>query len=112
MQNGLNVEKDLYDALMRLGKGPANIISTALYIQSNLVSPNVVEHGSVGRTSIGLYRRGDYTTMDYSPQEIEILEDLRDILLMGGTTLTVVPEIQRVKFQKNILNVAMSSLPT
>lgn len=44
VQNGLNVEKDLYDALVKLGNGSPSIISTALYIGTNLLAPNVVEH--------------------------------------------------------------------
>lgn len=44
LQNGLNVEIDLYEALNKLGKGSPSIISTALYIGTNLLAPNVVEH--------------------------------------------------------------------
>jgi 2-dehydropantoate 2-reductase len=44
-QNGLNVEVDLYNALKELGKGEPKIISTAVYIGTNLSGDNVVEHG-------------------------------------------------------------------
>jgi len=44
MQNGLNVEVDLYEALKDLkGKEPS-VISTAVWIGTNLKAPNVVEH--------------------------------------------------------------------
>ena len=43
-QNGLNVEVDLYDAIKKLGKSEPKIISTAVFIATNLISGNVVEH--------------------------------------------------------------------
>lgn len=47
-----------------------------------------------------------------SSEETALLQDLGVILSTGGTTLTIVPEIQRIKFQKNFWNVAFSSLAT
>lgn len=44
MQNGLNVEIELYDSLKVLGKGEPRIISTGVWINTNLIAPNVVEH--------------------------------------------------------------------
>jgi 2-dehydropantoate 2-reductase len=49
VQNGLNVEVDLYNAIKALDKGEPSIISTALWIGTNLVAPNVVEHGDFVR---------------------------------------------------------------
>ena len=46
VQNGLNVEVDLYDAIKALGRGDPSIISTALWIGTNLLGPNVVEHNN------------------------------------------------------------------
>ncbi|KAF5350522.1 hypothetical protein D9756_008707 [Leucocoprinus leucothites] len=112
VQNGLNVEKDLYDALVKLGKGAPSIVGTALYILANSLGANIVEHDSFDRLSIGVYRNHDYKTATNSPEEAELLKDLGNILSTGGTTLTIVPEIQRVKFQKNLWNVALSSLAT
>lgn len=43
-QNGLNVEVDLFRALKSLGKGDPKIISTAIYVASNLLQDNVVKH--------------------------------------------------------------------
>lgn len=43
-QNGLNVEIDLYNALKELDKGEPKIISTAVYIGTNLSGDNVIEH--------------------------------------------------------------------
>jgi hypothetical protein len=45
LQNGLNVERDLYDAIEKLRKGPPSIISAALWIATNLQEGNVVVHG-------------------------------------------------------------------
>jgi len=45
LQNGLNVEVDLYNSLKALGRGEPTIISTAVWILTNLLTPNVVEHG-------------------------------------------------------------------
>ena len=44
MQNGLNVEKDLYHAITALGKGEPRIISSSVFIGTNLIAPNVVGH--------------------------------------------------------------------
>jgi 2-dehydropantoate 2-reductase len=44
LQNGLNVEVDLYHSLKELGKGEPSIISTSLWTGTNLLQPNVVEH--------------------------------------------------------------------
>lgn len=59
-----------------------------------------------------MYRPGDYTTSTNSPEEATLLEDFGKLLEAGGTTLTVVSEIQRIKFAKNFWNVAFSSFPT
>jgi 2-dehydropantoate 2-reductase len=45
VQNGLNVEVDLYDAIQRLGQGEPQIVSVALWIATNMLENNVVEHG-------------------------------------------------------------------
>jgi hypothetical protein len=44
LQNGLFVERDLYEAIKQLGKGEPTIISTALWIGTNLLEGNVVDH--------------------------------------------------------------------
>ena len=44
LQNGLNVEADLYKALLSLEKGPPKIISAAVAIITNMRGDNVVEH--------------------------------------------------------------------
>ena len=51
LQNGLNVEVDLYHAAKKLGKGEPRIISAALFIATNLLAPNVVQHGPVVSTT-------------------------------------------------------------
>jgi len=44
IQNGLNVEVDLYNSIKALDHGEPSIVSTALWIGANLLSPNLVEH--------------------------------------------------------------------
>ncbi|KAG6856711.1 hypothetical protein H0H87_001500 [Tephrocybe sp. NHM501043] len=108
LQNGLSVEVDLYHAIKQLGKEPS-IISTALWINANMLEANIVEHGISDRVSIGMYRHDDYTTETNTAAEIAILEDIRSILTTGGSEITIVPEVQRKKFAKNFWNVAFSS---
>lgn len=45
LQNGLNVEVDLYNAAKGLGQGIPKIVSAAVWIGTNLAAPNVVKHG-------------------------------------------------------------------
>lgn len=49
LQNGLNVERDLHDAIHKLDKGKPSIVGTALYVGTNLAASNVVEHNNVVR---------------------------------------------------------------
>ena len=59
-----------------------------------------------------MYRFNDFTTEKNSPREAAILREIGGILEGGGSTITVVPEIQRKKFAKNFWNVAFSSFST
>jgi len=112
LQNGLNVETDLYNAIKDIGQGEPRIVGTALWIGTNLLEPNVIEHGGFDRITIGMYRHKDFTTTVNTPQETAILEDISGILTSGGSDITIVPEIQRMKFSKNFWNVAFSSFAT
>lgn len=112
LQNGLNVEVDLYNALKELGNGDPSIISTALGIGTNLLAPNVVQHNDFDRVTLGKYRYNDRTTTENTSEEAALLKDLGGILEAGGSTVTIVPEIQRAKFAKNFWNVAFSSFAT
>lgn len=47
-----------------------------------------------------------------SPEESALLEDLGKLFGTGGTTISILPEIQRIKFNKNFWNVAFSSFAT
>ena len=42
MQNGLNVEKDLYNSIRRLNEEKPSIVSTAVYVGTTIVAPNEV----------------------------------------------------------------------
>ena len=44
MQNGMNIEVDLWNAIRALNQGTPKIIGTSLYIGSKQLAPNVVEH--------------------------------------------------------------------
>ena len=131
MQNGLNVEVDLYNALKAAGIDNPKILSTAVWIGTNLLAPNVVQHNDFvsrlrylartrrpqietyqDRVTLGVYRHMDRTTEVNTPEESALLHDFGSILEAGGTTLTIVPEIQRMKFAKNIWNVAFASFAT
>jgi 2-dehydropantoate 2-reductase len=57
---------------------------------------------------IGMYRPNDYTTTVNTPREVRILEKVTSILVAGGSETTYVPEVQRVKFIKNLRNIAFN----
>jgi 2-dehydropantoate 2-reductase len=63
------------------------------------------------RVSLGLYRP-DCTITTNTPSELAILTEFHDILEKGGSTVKIVPEIQRMKFSKNFWNIAFSSFAT
>ncbi|KAA1474388.1 6-phosphogluconate dehydrogenase C-terminal domain-like protein [Dentipellis sp. KUC8613] len=109
MQNGLNVERDLYHSLKAQNVDP-KIISTAVWIGTNMFGSNIVEHNNFDRVSMGVYRHDDFTTASNSESEGSLLNDFGGLLEAGGSTVTIVPEIQRVKFAKNFWNVAFSSI--
>ena len=52
VQNGLNVEVDTYHAVKALGQGEPRIIGCAVHVMTNLLSPNVVEHGDFVKCSL------------------------------------------------------------
>ncbi|KAF6751183.1 6-phosphogluconate dehydrogenase [Ephemerocybe angulata] len=112
LQNGLNVEVDLYHAVAALGKGVPRIVSVAVWIGTNLAGPNIVEHGGFDRLTLGIYRHEHRTAGHNTPEEQAILSDIGGILSAGGSEVTIVPEIQRQKFAKNFWNVAFSSYAT
>ena len=49
MQNGLNIEVELYEAIKNLKKGEPSIINTAIWIGTDLVEGNVIEHNDFVR---------------------------------------------------------------
>ncbi|KAJ3850394.1 ketopantoate reductase PanE/ApbA-domain-containing protein [Lentinula lateritia] len=114
LQNGLSVEQDLYDALVTLGEQPnSKIISTSLYTMTNITAPGVVEHLSMTDSIfLGIYRHGDFTTCVNSDEETKILARLAAPLDSGGFQVQLVPEIQRKKLAKNLINVVFASTAT
>ncbi|THH12646.1 hypothetical protein EW146_g7503 [Bondarzewia mesenterica] len=108
MQNGLNVEKDLYKAIESLGQVP-KIISTAhppIFIERIAEVKVTVKD----RVSMGTYRFNDFTTTTNTESEQALLSDFADVLSTGGSTVSVVPEIQRVKYAKNMWNAVFASV--
>ncbi|KAI0737284.1 6-phosphogluconate dehydrogenase C-terminal domain-like protein [Daedaleopsis nitida] len=104
MQNGLNVEVDLYDALKKLRPNEEpRIISTAVWIGTGLVEKNVVEHNDFDRVQMGIYRPSPAPVQN-TPSESALLDDFSSLLAVGGSETSVVHEIQRVKFAKNMWN--------
>lgn len=57
VQNGLGIEKDLHRALLENKKENTYIISSTLWIGTNLLSENVVEHAEFVRLSIGISQK-------------------------------------------------------
>ncbi|KAJ3737407.1 ketopantoate reductase PanE/ApbA-domain-containing protein [Lentinula guzmanii] len=110
LQNGLNIEVDLYRAIKSLGTpNEPRIINAGVYVFANLISANVVEHGPFARLDIGIYRPDDYKTMVNSPVEQQTLEQLKGLFHVCALYINIYPEIQRRKFAKNMLNIAYAA---
>lgn len=58
---------------------------------------------------LGIYRHNDYTTTVNSDSELRILDGVKNLLVKGGSNASVVPEIQRQKFHKNMYNVVFAA---
>ncbi|KZT00182.1 6-phosphogluconate dehydrogenase C-terminal domain-like protein [Laetiporus sulphureus 93-53] len=111
MQNGLNVEANLYETLKKLRPvEEPKIIGTALWTMANMRDGNVVEHNQSDRAVLGVYRTmANYT--DNTPEEAALLSTFADILIAGGAHVEIEPEIQRVKYNKNVYNVCFGVIP-
>ena len=66
--------------------------------------------GSLGRCACAADSHFDDEALP--PKPAHLLDDLANMLATGGSTVTVVPEIQRKKFAKNFWNVGFSSFAT
>ncbi|THV08024.1 6-phosphogluconate dehydrogenase C-terminal domain-like protein [Dendrothele bispora CBS 962.96] len=112
LQNGINVELDLYHAVKKLGQGEPRIIDSTLYIFCNLLAPDICEHGESDRLEIGIYRHEDNFTLVNSAAELEILDGIAGILKEGGGTIEIAGEIQRKKFAKDYFNMGYATFST
>ncbi|KIJ63666.1 hypothetical protein HYDPIDRAFT_92387 [Hydnomerulius pinastri MD-312] len=114
LQNGMGVERDLYTSIKGLAQGDPRIISTVVWIGTNLASKNKVVHNHFDRMTLGMYRHGDHLTTSNTDGEQAILSDFGSMLEPEGarTDVTIVPEIQRYKFAKTFWNIAFSSFST
>jgi len=61
---------------------------------------------------MGWYRHKKFSPVESTPEESNKIAELARIIEAGGGQVTVVPEIQRMKFRKNFWNVAYSSWST
>ncbi|TFK53109.1 6-phosphogluconate dehydrogenase C-terminal domain-like protein [Heliocybe sulcata] len=113
LQNGLNVEGDLYKAIKEANPAEdPRIISVALWIGTNLAAENVVHHNDFVRPTLGIYRPDNFTATSNTPSEQAVLDDFASLITSGGGRAYVVPEVQRIKFQKNFWNLVFSSTAT
>ncbi|KAL0566000.1 hypothetical protein V5O48_016019 [Marasmius crinis-equi] len=122
LQNGVGVERGLYSAIRRVEEEmsrtegsvalAARIVSTCVYCMGNLIAPDVVEYVEGHRLVIGAFRPGTVTITNNDAEETEILNELKGILEAGGGTVEIVPEIQRRKLEKNMLNLGFATLAT
>ncbi|KIJ37084.1 hypothetical protein M422DRAFT_69495 [Sphaerobolus stellatus SS14] len=111
VQNGLEVERDVYDAIKGLNVGEPKIISTALWIGTNLLPGNVISHvmASQERLSAGIYRPSFSPDVKNSPEEALILQEFAALFKGTDNKVTVLDEVQRVKFKKNFWNAGLGS---
>ncbi len=58
---------------------------------------------------MGIFRRTNLTATENTPAEAALLDELAGLLRAGGSQVTVVPEIQRVKFAKNMWNAVLGA---
>ncbi|EEB94483.1 hypothetical protein MPER_06695 [Moniliophthora perniciosa FA553] len=121
LQNGIGVEKGLAAGIADISRGSEirqvfdkrpSIVSACVYCMGNLIQPDMVEYVDGHRTTIGVYRPDDLMTTQNSPEEAAVLNDLKSLLEAGGAGTDVVPEIQRQKLKKNMLNLAFASFAT
>jgi len=108
MQNGLDVERDLYEALRDAGHAP-RIVSTAIHIGARLDGPDTLVQSHFDRMTLGVYRYDDPLSASVTPDETAFLSAFASLVVAGGSAATVVPDIQRLKFAKNLWNIAFSS---
>ncbi|KZT40135.1 6-phosphogluconate dehydrogenase C-terminal domain-like protein [Sistotremastrum suecicum HHB10207 ss-3] len=115
LQNGLGVEADLYQySRSKLPNINPLIISTSLYIGTNLRGPHTVQHNDFDRLTLGIYKPNWKDKLGEPTQEIEqrAMKHIGDILAAGGTQIKIVDEIQSVKFSKNLWNATFATLAT
>ncbi|KAK7053057.1 hypothetical protein VNI00_004378 [Paramarasmius palmivorus] len=126
LQNGIGIEKGLAIAVENVAGQVAEdpestqvfddkkprIVSACLYYLGNLIKPDVVEYVEGHKITIGVYRSGAFTTTQNSPQEAEVLDDVKNLLEPGGASVEVVSEIQRHRLKKNMLNLSFAAIAT
>jgi len=107
LQNGFDGERDLYNAIKKLDRGEPKIISTALWIGTNLFPGNIISHVMAERLTAGIYRPHYTGNIKNTPEEATTLEHFASLFKGTNSVLHIVDEIQRVKFKKNFWNACM-----
>ncbi|KZT22264.1 hypothetical protein NEOLEDRAFT_1218412 [Neolentinus lepideus HHB14362 ss-1] len=91
--NGLNAEKDPYDALKRMDLVENSfIISASVWFAENVIAEDVVRNGDFDRLTVAIYRPGDFT----SPPSKQRAEAVQKGLFLGSfldIVASAVPEV-------------------
>jgi len=108
IQNGLGVEKDLYEKVIQRGDpSPARIITCVINIFTNLVE-DTVTHGALTRIIGGVYQpEGASSTTEADDLAVK---ELIDLAVEGGCEGFVSPNIQAAKYKKNQWNACIAAV--
>ncbi|CAD6574599.1 MAG: hypothetical protein TREMPRED_001182 [Tremellales sp. Tagirdzhanova-0007] len=112
IQNGLGVEEDLYQAVK---DGETPIISSCAWI-GIMTSPDgkVVTWRGVETLVSGIYPPlcppDEPQTRSFSKREVEAAELWKEMLTQGGAKVLMDDRIDSIRFSKNIINCAWSSI--
>ncbi|EJD41541.1 6-phosphogluconate dehydrogenase C-terminal domain-like protein [Auricularia subglabra TFB-10046 SS5] len=109
MQNGIGVEKDLFESVSLATSGHPKVILASLYIMVNVVDGQVI-HCDTERIAIGICR--DTSRTENSAEETAILEPFASLITAAGSTVQIVSDIQGIKFSKNVWNAVFSTCST
>lgn len=111
MQNGINVEADLYLTLKERNRSEEpKIISTALWLGVRMIDGRTVIHTDFGRVELGVYHPLSITMQD-TTQQSAVMSDFAEMLQAGGARILVTSDIHRLKFVKNVWNVCFNMFP-
>ncbi|KAL0573584.1 hypothetical protein V5O48_008380, partial [Marasmius crinis-equi] len=109
LQNGIGIERGLFEALSHGTKG--TIVSAAVHCLANLVEPAVVEYVESHRKLVlGTYHGQEQTMAaaeGISPEDKQLLDDVKNLFDPGRVEVSLTPNIQSRKMEKNLVNLAL-----